>query len=111
MRHDSFSASGESNRHKSTRVAFSEYRAKFTPLPFQVAPSGYGRPGQTRIFINLFLTCAPKYTDRLNLGERRLLRHDGGIKLTRNASPEATAEHCGGVPRLGSNRPLHGAWP
>src|SRR5688500_12365574 len=47
-RNDSRSASGESNRHSSTDVACSENRAKFTPRPSQVAPSGYGRPGQTR---------------------------------------------------------------
>jgi len=48
-RQDSFSASAESNRHSSTLVAFSEYSAKLVPLPSQVAPKGYGRPGQTRI--------------------------------------------------------------
>ena len=46
---DSLSASGESNRHSSTRVACSENRAKLTPTPSQVAPSGYGVPGQTLI--------------------------------------------------------------
>ena len=41
-------ASGESNRHSSTLVACAEKSAKLTPTPFQVAPSGYGSPGQTR---------------------------------------------------------------
>src|SRR6184192_588249 len=36
---------------RSTPVAFAEYSAKFTPLPSQVAPSGYGRPGQTTLGI------------------------------------------------------------
>ena len=45
---DSTSASSESNRHSSTLVACSENRAKLTPTPSQVAPSGYGEPGQTR---------------------------------------------------------------
>src|SRR5919201_876212 len=35
-----------SNRQSSTPVAFSEKRAKFTPEPSQIAPSGYGRPGR-----------------------------------------------------------------
>src|SRR6185312_1404244 len=48
---DSTSASGESNRHSSTRVACSEKIAKLTPTPSQVAPSGDGAPGQTRIFL------------------------------------------------------------
>ena len=39
---DSTSASGESNRHSSTRVACSEKIAKLTPTPSHVAPSGYG---------------------------------------------------------------------
>src|SRR5215210_3979647 len=45
---DSTSASGDENRHSSTRVACSEKIAKLTPRPSQVAPSGYGDPGQTR---------------------------------------------------------------
>src|SRR6476659_10818740 len=47
---DSTSASTESNRHSSTRVACSEKIAKLTPTPSQVAPSGYGVPGHTRMF-------------------------------------------------------------
>src|SRR4051812_47277359 len=42
-------SSGPSNRQRSTPVAFSENRAKLTPSPFQVAPRGYGWPGQMRI--------------------------------------------------------------
>src|SRR5262249_42649638 len=49
MRSDSFASSWESNRHNSTLVACSENRAKLTPAPSQVAPRGYGRPGQTRM--------------------------------------------------------------
>src|SRR5579885_2291842 len=49
MRVDSCSESGESNRHNSTPVAFSEKSAKLTPAPSHVAPSGYGCPGQTFI--------------------------------------------------------------
>src|SRR5262249_22642946 len=45
----SFAAAGESNMQSSTLVAYSENRAKLTPAPSQVAPSGYGRPGQTRM--------------------------------------------------------------
>src|SRR5512132_2081320 len=48
---DSTSASTESNRHSSTRVPCSEKIAKLTPTPSQVAPSGYGDPGQTRMFV------------------------------------------------------------
>src|SRR5258708_39943088 len=44
----SFAASAESNRQSSTLVACSEKRAKLTPAPSQVAPKGYGRPGQMR---------------------------------------------------------------
>ena len=36
-----------SNRHSSTRSAFSEKSEKFVPAPSQVAPSGNGVPGQT----------------------------------------------------------------
>src|SRR5579862_8413621 len=36
-----------SKRHNSTFSACSENKAKFTPSPSQVAPSGYGLPGQT----------------------------------------------------------------
>src|ERR1700730_16942043 len=36
-----------SNRHSSIFSACAEKIAKFTPSPSQVAPSGYGRPGQT----------------------------------------------------------------
>src|SRR2546425_3620018 len=35
-----------SNKQSSTPVACSEKIAKLTPLPSQVAPSGYGFPGQ-----------------------------------------------------------------
>src|SRR5215468_12488985 len=45
---DSTSSSAEANRQSSTRVACSEKIAKLTPTPSQVAPSGYGVPGQTR---------------------------------------------------------------
>src|SRR5690606_7737536 len=37
-----------SNRHSSTLVAWREYRAKLTPSPSQVAPSGYGVPSSSR---------------------------------------------------------------
>src|SRR5262249_19093084 len=37
-----------SNRHNSTFVALAENKAKFTPSPFQVAPSGKGRPSRRR---------------------------------------------------------------
>jgi hypothetical protein len=36
----SFYASGESKRQRSTRVAWAENIAKFTPTPVQVAPRG-----------------------------------------------------------------------
>src|SRR5262245_59161119 len=51
MRCDSACAFAESKRQSSTFVAFSENSAKFTPMRSQVAPSGLGRPGQTRIGI------------------------------------------------------------
>src|SRR5207302_8794858 len=38
-----------SNRHNSTRSAWAENSAKFTPLPSQLAPSGDGWPGHTRV--------------------------------------------------------------
>src|SRR3954468_24846147 len=40
---------GRSNRHRSTPVACAENRAKLTPLPSQVAPSGTGAPSSMRI--------------------------------------------------------------
>src|SRR5438477_8068143 len=46
MRTFSFGASMLSNKQRSTPVACSEKIAKLTPLPSQVAPSGYGFPGQ-----------------------------------------------------------------
>src|SRR3954467_6647248 len=46
-------ASGESKRQSSTLSACSENSAKLTPAPSQVAPSGYERPGQTRIKYDL----------------------------------------------------------
>src|SRR5689334_6316959 len=52
MRCDSDCSSTESKRQSSTFVAFSENSAKFTPMPSQVAPSGSGWPGQTRIGID-----------------------------------------------------------
>src|SRR5438876_80217 len=47
----SFFASGRSNRHNSTLVACAEKIAKLTPTPVQLAPSGYGSPGHTRIAV------------------------------------------------------------
>src|SRR5437879_2473777 len=47
----SFFASGRSNRHSSTLVACAEKIAKLTPTPVQLAPSGYGSPGHTRIAV------------------------------------------------------------
>src|SRR5437868_5506960 len=38
-----------SNRHSSTFSACAENSAKLTPLPSQVAPSGYGSPGHTLV--------------------------------------------------------------
>src|SRR5262249_22812810 len=49
MRDVSLSASGESKRHSSTLVACSENRAKFTPFPSHVAPSGEEFPRHTPI--------------------------------------------------------------
>src|SRR5688572_7474033 len=43
----SFLESTESKRHNSTLVPASEKIAKLTPAPSNVAPSGYGLPGQT----------------------------------------------------------------
>src|SRR5437764_11061661 len=42
-------ASAASKRQSSTLSACSENSAKLTPAPSQVAPSGYERPGQTRM--------------------------------------------------------------
>src|SRR5437762_726456 len=49
MRWLSLAASAESKRHSSTLVACSLNRAKLTPAPSQIAPSGYDRPGQMRM--------------------------------------------------------------
>src|SRR4051812_27738224 len=49
MRSSSFFPSS-SNRHSSTFKAFAENKAKFTPRPSQVAPSGCGDPSRTRDF-------------------------------------------------------------
>src|ERR1700693_5118861 len=46
MRTFSFGESMLSNRQRCTSVACSEKIAKLTPLPSQVAPSGYGFPVQ-----------------------------------------------------------------
>src|SRR3712207_3523685 len=46
MRTFSCDASRRSKRQRVTEVAFSEKRAKFTPFPSQVAPSGDGYPNQ-----------------------------------------------------------------
>src|SRR3979411_2948611 len=46
MRIFSWGASMLSKRQRSTEVAISEKIAKLTPLPSQVAPSGYGYPSQ-----------------------------------------------------------------
>src|SRR5215218_2106089 len=42
-----------SKRLSSTFSAFSEKRAKLIPSPSQVAPRGYGSPGQTTLFCSL----------------------------------------------------------
>src|SRR5438874_5414025 len=49
MRWDSLTSAADANKHNSTLAACSENRAKFTPAPSQMAPRGYGRPGQTRM--------------------------------------------------------------
>src|SRR5271168_3513601 len=49
-------AVASSKRQSCTAVAFSEKRAKLTPSPFQVAPSGCGLPGQT-------LTVPPRFVE------------------------------------------------
>src|SRR5712691_8100503 len=46
--------SGPSNKHSSTLAAFCEKSEKFTPLPSQVAPSGYGCPSHTFILAYAF---------------------------------------------------------
>src|ERR1700674_1004812 len=46
MRTFSFGESMLSNKQRCTSVACSEKIAKLTPSPSQVAPSGYGFPGQ-----------------------------------------------------------------
>src|ERR671938_590445 len=76
MRARSTASSGWENRQSSTPVAFSENMAKFTPSPSQVAPSGYGWPGQTRI------------SERLAAVECGALRR--GRDLSR--SPDATGD-------------------
>src|SRR5579884_4156345 len=46
---EGFGSWGASHKHSSTPEACSEKRAKLTPSPSQVAPRGWGDPGQTRI--------------------------------------------------------------
>ena len=46
-----------SKRHSSTAVADSEYSEKFTPIPSQVAPCGYGFPG--KMVSTMICLCAP----------------------------------------------------
>src|SRR5438874_13834600 len=65
IRCDSLVASAESNRHSSTLVPCSEKSAKFTPSPSQVAPSGYGLPGQT-----ISSLCLSNETSREEYGGR-----------------------------------------
>src|SRR5438046_436685 len=60
-----------SKRQRSTEVAFSEKIAKLTPLPSQVAPSGYGYPNQ--IFTGVIKrACSIPYACRLGNGRRNL---------------------------------------
>src|SRR5436190_16772016 len=69
MRSLSFIASGESKRQSSTFVACAENSAKFTPTPVQVAPSGYGSPGQMRTKIDeVHLLCHRAGTGDSGLG-------------------------------------------
>src|SRR5580658_10425728 len=46
---DSIGAIAESNSTSATPVAFADVTAKLAPRPSHVAPSGYGRPGHTRM--------------------------------------------------------------
>src|SRR5580658_6513785 len=71
-----------SYRQSSTRVAFSEYSAKLTPVPSQVAPNGCGLPGRTILSIPPLLQLQ---TLHLDAGKLQLLvipqtRHHSATK-------------------------------
>src|SRR5579871_2340198 len=74
MRWVSSASSGDAKMQSSTPVACSEKIAKFVPSPSQVAPSGYGVPGQTR----RLGTGTPEHEDGLRLrGDGAAGRRDG----------------------------------
>ena len=111
------SASAESNRQSSTRVACSEKIAKLTPTPSQVAPSGCGAPGQTRRL--LLGTSHDKYHVRGWDGYRRvfaLLNRGGATKhFTAEVAEDAELDWWFSAPsafsavrgsRAGDRRPM-----
>src|SRR5437763_2864451 len=67
-----------SNRQSSTRSAFLEKSAKFTPAPSQVAPSGCARPRQT-------VLGATKYRAGASTGGLSLRRN--GVRRLRQIQP------------------------
>src|SRR5262249_42952773 len=63
--------SGPSNKHSSTLVEFCEKSEKLTPLPSQVAPSGYGCPSHTSI---TFSSVFPVFPSPCGRGRKKLSR-------------------------------------
>src|SRR6185437_15564447 len=82
---DSIASLSRANRQSSTPVALSENSAKLTPSPSQVAPRGYGWPGQTRIMVLELLRKV------LGSSERGGYEHDGGPWRHRHRSPRIAA--------------------
>src|SRR5436190_20076900 len=66
-----------SNRQRSTRSACSEKSPKLTPSPSQVAPSGYGLPGQTAVdgFVETGLVAALTLHRVVSRGPLRAVCH------------------------------------
>src|SRR4051794_28768096 len=75
---DSRLSSIESHRQSSTFDACSEKIAKFTPAPSHVAPSGYGRPGQTLIE---YLCARRFHSSRTRFGVARTVLSGNGRNL------------------------------
>src|SRR5579875_871233 len=95
-------------RQSSTPSASSENKAKFVPHPSQVAPRGYGAPGQIR---NRLLRLAPRHVPPSNLWQVRLLVQRSPAALPPKAISAAEAGPRGRPGPGGGRRDRGGAGP